>query len=223
MFCSNSVPGCEPFLRFCVGQVMWHARKQCFVITSLVRKFQTALVSRCVNEFGGIGWPIAALVLQCAHLILQSTTRDKWSGPPSILHCSGSAYLQWWIGGSGYESFPALTTSPKSLEPVPTPLHCTAWVEIAFQRSIITSVLWGQILIEMQAKTVWQRMFACNRVDVNCAIKHPFWAVIVTPCTHIPRSHNPKLKLHSTDNSNHVAYIIYLLTYIYKFFASIFI
>ena len=152
------------------------------VITSLVRKFQTALVSRCVNEYGGNRWPIVALVLQFAQLILQSTPRDKWSGPHSILLCTGSAYLQWQIGGSGYESVSAMTTSPKSQEPAPAvlenprltllqrlpSLHNLGGVDISTQHHHFMP--WDQLLIKMQAKTVLQRMCACNTVDVICAI-----------------------------------------------------
>ena len=62
---SHAAPTVNIFLRISCGQVMLNAAQTVFytsqnngpvlavVMTSLVRKFQTPLVSRCVNEYGG--------------------------------------------------------------------------------------------------------------------------------------------------------------------------
>ena len=77
---------------------------------------------------------------QAAQLIWQSSRHIKRSGPPLTFHCTGSAYVQWRIGGSGHKNFSPPTTSLTSVEPPSTdlaaprqtlwlgamsPLHCT--------------------------------------------------------------------------------------------------
>ena len=75
---------------------------------------------------------------QTAKLFGQSSLHIRWSRPPLTFHCTGSAYVQWRIRGSGYENFSTPTTSLTSVEPTPadltapgqtfwalSPFHCT--------------------------------------------------------------------------------------------------
>ena len=59
---------------------------------------------------------------QTTQLIWESSLHILWSGPPLTFHCTGSAYVQWRIRGSGHENFSTPTTSLTSVEPPPADL-----------------------------------------------------------------------------------------------------
>ena len=74
---------------------------------------------------------------QTAQFIWQSSLHINWPGPPLTFHCTGSAYVQWRIGGRGHENFSTPTSLLTSVQPPPadltaprqtfwamSPLHC---------------------------------------------------------------------------------------------------
>ena len=76
---------------------------------------------------------------QTAKLTVRSSLHISWSGPPPIFHCTGSAHLQWYLGGSGHENFSTLTASLTSVEPTSTDLAAprqTLWAMSALHCTV---------------------------------------------------------------------------------------